>query len=65
MSRFTDTERAEIRAMFRQLADIQASQVIARLEANPNATIKIDVPAAAMVERDIRRLANLDGGQHE
>ena len=51
--------------MFRQLADIQANQVIARLEANPNATIKIDVPAAAMVERDIRRLANLDGGQHE
>ena len=60
MSRFTDTERAEIRAMFRQLADIQASQVIARLEANPNATIKIDVPGGAVVEHDIRKLL-LDG----
>lgn len=60
MSRFTDEERADIRAMFRRLADVQADQVIARLEANPNALVQIDVPAAAMVEADIRQLAGLN-----
>lgn len=60
MSRFTDSEREEIRAMFRQLADIQANQVIARLEANPSAKIKIDLPSGAVVEHDIRKLL-LDG----
>lgn len=60
MSRFTDEERADIRAMFRRLADVQAEQVIARLEANPNALVQIDVPAAAMVEADIRQLAGLN-----
>ena len=60
MSRFTDAERADIRAMFRRLADVQADQVIARLEANPNALVQIDVPAAAMVEADIRQLAGLN-----
>ena len=60
MSRFTDEQRADIRAMFRRLADVQADQVIARLEANPNALVQIDVPAAAMVEADIRQLAGLN-----
>lgn len=60
MSRFTDEERADIRAMFRRLADVQAEQVIARLEANANALVQIDVPAAAMVEADIRQLAGLN-----
>ena len=60
MSRFTDEERADIRAMFRRLADVQADQVIARLEANPNALVQIDVPAVAMVEADIRQLAGLN-----
>ena len=60
MSRFTAEERADIRAMFRRLADVQADQVIARLEANPNALVQIDVPAAAMVEADIRQLAGLN-----
>lgn len=60
MSRFTDEERADIRAMFRRLADVQADQVIARLEANPNALVQIDVPAAAMVEADIRQLAGVN-----
>ena len=65
MSRFSDSEREHIRAMFRRLANIQADQVIAQLEANPNATIKIDVPAAVMLEDDIRTAAKLAGGQHE
>ena len=61
MSRFTQAERDEIRTLFRQLADIQAAQVIQRLEANPNAVVQIDVPAAAMIENDIRNLAGLGG----
>lgn len=48
MSRFTDEERADIRAMFRRLADVQADQVIARLEANPDATIQISVPTGEL-----------------
>lgn len=48
MSRFTDAEREEIRGLFRQLADIQAAQIIERLEANPNATIQISVPTGEL-----------------
>ena len=48
MSRFTDEERADIRAMFRRLADIQADQVIEQLEANPNALMQIDIPGGRL-----------------
>lgn len=61
MGRLTKAERDEIRTLFRQLADIQAGQIIERLEANPNAVVQIDVPAAAMIENDIRDLAGLGG----
>jgi hypothetical protein len=48
MSRFTDEERAEIRAMFQRLADIQADQIIAKLEANPDALMQIDIPGGRL-----------------
>lgn len=51
MSRFTDTEREEIRAMFRQLADIQASQIIASLEANPDKVLTLDIPGGRLETR--------------
>lgn len=51
MSRFTDAEREEIRAMFRQLADIQAAATIAQLEANPNAVLVIDTPVGKITKQ--------------
>ena len=64
MSRFTDAEREEIRAMFRQLADIQAAQVIGRLEANPNATIQISIPTGELHDGGDTLITVL-GGQDE
>lgn len=64
MSRFTDAEREEIRAMFRQLADIQAAATIAQLEANPNATIQISVPTGELHDGGDTLITVL-GGQHE
>lgn len=59
MRQFTQAERDEIRTLFRQLADIQAEAIIAKLEANPDAKLQIEVPAARMIEADIRNLAGM------
>ena len=43
MAKLTDEERAQIRAAFARLADIQADAVIHKLEAD-NSQVIIDIP---------------------
>lgn len=67
MAKLTDDERQEIRRLFMRLADIQADATIAKLEADANAQVIIDVPQETLIASDIRALAGLpnrDPWQH-
>ena len=73
MAKLTDDECQEIRRLFMRLADIQADATIAKLEADTNAQVIIDVPKETLIASDIRALAGLPdrdpwahfGGGHE